>query len=309
MNLNPLTQINLFEHKEIFNQLYKLSNKDTLPNKILLSGEKGIGKSTLAFHLINLVLSENEEHPYDFENNKINPDNKSYKLILNKSSPNFYLIDVLEEKKNIDINQIRELILNLNKSSFNNKKRFVLIDNIELLNLNSINALLKILEEPNENINFILINNNKRVLPTLKSRCLYFKVFLTKDQSIRIVNQLLNDDINTFINDKLFDYYATPGKLIKLIKLSEEYDLDLAKFDLNTILTTIIKDKIYKKDKSITEIIYSLIELFFRNNISSENISLLKSYHYFLEKINNTKIYNLDEETLFMEFEDKILNG
>ena len=309
MNLNPLTQINLFEHKEVFNQLYKLSKNDTLPNKILLSGEKGIGKSTLAYHLINLVLSENEEHPYDFENNKINPDNKSYKLILNKSNPNFYLIDVLEEKKNIDINQIRELIINLNKSSFNNKKRFVLIDNIELLNLNSINALLKILEEPNENINFILINNNKRVLPTLKSRCLNFKVFLTKDQSIRIVNQLLNDDINTFINNKLFDYYATPGKLFKLIKLSEEYDLDLAKFDLNTTLTTIIKDKIYKKDKSITEIIYSFIELYFRNNISIENISLIKSYHYFLEKINNTRTYNLDEEILFMEFEDKILNG
>ncbi len=309
MNLNPLTQINLFEHKEVFNQLYKLTKNDTLPNKILLSGEKGIGKSTLAYHLINLVLSENEEHPYDFEKNKINPDNKSYKLILNKSNPNFYLIDVLEEKKNIDINQIRELIINLNKSSFNNKKRFVLIDNIELLNLNSINALLKILEEPNENINFILINNNKRVLPTLKSRCLNFKVFLTKDQSIRIVNQLLNDDINTIINNKLFDYYATPGKLLKLIKLSEEYDLDLVNFDLNTTLKTIIKDKIYKKDKSIIEIIYSFIELYFRNNISSKNINLLKSYHYFLEKINNTKTYNLDEETLFMEFEDKILNG
>ncbi len=309
MNLNPLTQINLFEHKEIFNQLYQLSKNNTLPNKILLSGEKGIGKSTLAYHLINFVLSENEEHPYDFENNKINPDNRSYKLMLNKSNPNFYLIDVLEEKKNIDINQIRELIINLNKSSFNNKKRFVLIDNIELLNLNSINALLKILEEPNENINFILINNNKRVLPTLKSRCLNFKVFLTKDQSIRIVNQLLNDDINTIINDKLFDYYATPGKLFKLIKLSQEYNLDLANIDLNTTLKTIIKDKIYKKDKSITEIIYSFIELYFRDNISSKNISLLKSYHYFLEKINNTKIYNLDEETLFMEFEDKILNG
>ena len=309
MNLNPLTQINLFEHKEVFNQLYKLSKNDTLPNKILLSGEKGIGKSTLAYHLINLVLSENEEHPYDFEKNKINPDNKSYKLILNKSNPNFYLIDVLEEKKNIDINQIRELIINLNKSSFNNKKRFVLIDNIELLNLNSINALLKILEEPNENINFILINNNKRVLPTLKSRCLNFKVFLTKDQSIRIVNQLLNDDINTIINNKLFDYYATPGKLFKLIKLSKEFDLDLVNFDLNTTLTTIIKDKIYKRDKSIIEIIYSFIELYFRNNISIENISLLNSYHYFLEKINNTKIYNLDEEILFMEFEDKILNG
>ena len=99
MNLNPLTQINLFEHKEIFSQLSKFFKNNTLPNKILLSGEKGIGKSTLAYHLINFVLSKNEEHPYDYENNIINPSNKSYKLILNKSNPNFYLIDVLEEKK------------------------------------------------------------------------------------------------------------------------------------------------------------------------------------------------------------------
>ena len=309
MKISPSTQTDLFEHKETFNQLSKFYKKDNLPNKILLSGEKGIGKSTLAYHLINFVLSENEDHAYDYEKNRINYENKSYKLIQNNSNPNFYLIDVVEGKKNIDINQIRDLIMNLNKSSFNNKKRFVLIDNLELLNINSTNALLKILEEPNTNVNFILINNNKRVPSTLKSRCLNFKVFLTKDQSISIINQLLNDDINTIINNKLFDYYVTPGKLFKLIRLSEEYDLDLVNFDLNTTLTTIIKDKIYKKDKSIIEIIYSFIELYFRNNISIENISLLKSYHYFLKKINNTKVYNLDEETLFMEFEDKILNG
>ena len=40
MNLNTSTQINLFEHKEIFNQLCKLYKNDILPNKILLSGEK-----------------------------------------------------------------------------------------------------------------------------------------------------------------------------------------------------------------------------------------------------------------------------
>ncbi len=309
MNLNPSTQTKLLEHKEIFNQLCQLYMKDNLPNKILLSGEKGIGKSTLAYHLINFVLSENEEHPYNYKNNKINYKNKSYKLIQNSSNPNFFLIDVMEEKRNIDINQIRELITNLNKSSFNKKKRFVLIDNIELLNINSINALLKILEEPNENINFILINNNKRVLKTLKSRCLNFKVFLTKNQSIKIINELLMNDLNNIVNNELFDNYVTPGKLFKIIKLSDEYNLDLVNSDLNTTLKTIFKEKIYKKDKSITEIIYSFIELYFRNNISIENISLIKSYHYFLEKINNTKIYNLDEETLFMEFEDKILNG
>ena len=309
MNLNPSTQINLFGHKKIFNDLLKLYKNHKLPNKILLSGEKGIGKSTLAYHLINFVLSQDDEKKYDYENNIINSENKSFKLIQNKSNPNFNLIDVAEDKKNIDINQIRELIINLNKSSFNKKKRFVLIDNIELLNINSINALLKILEEPNENIIFTLIHNNKRVLSTLKSRCLNFKVFLTKDQSIRIINQILNDDIYNLINDELIDNYVTPGKLYKLIKLSEEYSLNFASLNLNETLKTIFRDKIYKKDKSIIEMTYSFIELYFRNNISIKNINLLQSYHYFLEKINNTRIYNLDEETLFMEFEDKVLNG
>tara|TARA_B110000003_G_scaffold267763_1_gene296406 strand:- start:613 stop:1542 length:930 start_codon:yes stop_codon:yes gene_type:complete len=309
MNLDSSSQKVLLEHRQIFETLIKLYKKNCFPNKILLSGEKGIGKSTLAYHLINFVLSENEEHGYDYQNCKINPNNKSYKLIQNKSNPNFYLIDVVDDKNSIDINQIRELIINLNKSSFNNIPRFVLIDNIELFNINSINAFLKILEEPNKNINFILINNNRRVLPTLKSRCLNFKVFLTKDQSISIVNQLLKDDINNIINNKLLDNYITPGKSIYLIKLFENYNLDLVNFDLNATLKTLIRDKIYKKDKSIIQIIYSFIELYFRNNISIENINLLKSYHYFLKKINNTKIYNLDEEILFMEFEDKILNG
>ena len=48
---------------------------------------------------------------------------------------------LIQIKKKIDIDQIRNLINNLNKSSLNSKPRFVLIDNIEYLNLNSINAL------------------------------------------------------------------------------------------------------------------------------------------------------------------------
>ena len=309
MNLNSSTQQNLYEHNKIFNHLSNLYLNNKLPNKILLSGEKGIGKATLGYHLINFVLSEDEEHSYNIKNNKINLENKSFKLIQNKSNPNFNLVDVAEDKKNIDINQIRELIVNLNKSSFNNKKRFVLIDNIELLNLNSINALLKVLEEPNENINFILINNNKRVLPTLKSRCLNFKIFLTNDQSVKIINKLINDDVYNLINFDLVNYFTTPGKLYELLKLAESHDLDLKTYNLDTFLKNLISSKTYKKNKPITQIIYSFIEVYFRNNISTKNIKFFNLYNYFLKKINDTKIYNLDEETLFMEFEDKVLNG
>ncbi|MDC3125569.1 AAA family ATPase, partial [Candidatus Pelagibacter sp.] len=205
MNLDPTIQLNLFEHSSLLNHFSKLYKINKLPNKILLSGEKGVGKCTFAYHLINLILSENEDLPYDINNNLINNENRSFKLIQNKSCPNFNLIDITENRKNINIDQIRDLIINLNKSSFNNKPRFVLIDNIELLNKNSVNALLKILEEPNKRIVFILINNNKKILPTLKSRCLNFKMSLTHKQSIKITNNILKTNINELLHEQLYD--------------------------------------------------------------------------------------------------------
>ena len=309
MNLEPSSQLNLFSHKEEFQKLINLYKNNNLPNKILFSGEKGIGKCTLAYHLINYILSSNEDFSYDLDSLKIIPDNKSFKLVQNKSNPNFILVDIQEEKKNIDISQIRNLILTLNKSSFNTKPRFVLIDNIELLNINAVNALLKILEEPNDNINFILINNNKRILPTLKSRCLNFKIQLTSKQSTEITNKILNNNYNEFLNEDLVNNYSTPGEILNLIDFANKNDIDLIETNLKDFIKKIIMEKLYKKNNSVKNLIYSLMEFYFRKNVSFTNIKLINSYNYFLKKIENTKTFNLDEETLFMEFEDSILNG
>ena len=97
--MESLLQQSLFEHNQIFDTFKNLYLNKKFPNKIILSGEKGIGKCTLAYHLINYILSSNEDYSYDTKNYKINSENKSFKLIKNKSSPNFYLIDVEEGKK------------------------------------------------------------------------------------------------------------------------------------------------------------------------------------------------------------------
>lgn len=309
MNLEPSNQINLYSLENYLIELSKLFVNNKLPNKILFSGQKGIGKSTLSYHLINYILSNDEEFGYDLNSFKINPKNKSFKLMLNKSHPNFILIDVNNEKKNIDINQIRNLILSLNKSSFNNKPRFVLIDNIELLNVNAVNALLKVVEEPNYNINFILINNNKKILPTLKSRCLNFKIQLTSEESKSVINKILNLDHSNLINKDLINNYNTPGEILRLINFANYNNINLNDFSLDQLIKKIIFEKNYKKDNFIKQLIYSLIEVYFRKNISLTNIKLLNTYNYFLKKINETKLFNLDEETLFMEFEEKVLRG
>jgi DNA polymerase-3 subunit delta' len=309
MKYHSSNQLNLFGHDSLFLELVGLYTNGNFPNKILLSGEKGIGKCTLAYHITNFILSSDEEFKYETNNLKINPDNKSFKLIQNKSNPNFILIDVIEDKKSIDINQIRNLILNLNKSSFNSKPKIILIDNIELLNLNSVNALLKVLEEPNQNVHFILINNNKNILSTLRSRCLNFKVQLSAKLSIEITNKILQTDCSNFLNNELINNYSTPGGLLKLIDFASRNNIDLVKNNLNDFIKNIILDKLYKKDTFIKDFLYSLIEIYFRNNITIENIKLITLHKYFLQKMHNTRIYNLDEESLFMEFEDSVLNG
>ena len=305
MNLNPLNQTNLYGLENNLTELIKLYKKNKLPNKILLTGQKGIGKSTLAYHLINFILSENEDFSYDLESFVINENNKSFKLIKNSTSQNFFLVDINDDKKNIDINQIRTLIDILNKSSFNTKPRFVLIDNIEFLNTNSINALLKIIEEPNNNIFFILINNNKKILSTLTSRCLNFRLSLSNDKTFKILKSMLDTDIDNLINKDLLNYYFTPGKIYNLIKFSNDYNINLKDLDLKKFLFLLIDQSLYRKNLFIKNILYDFIEIFLIKNVS--NYSNL--FDYFIHKIKNVKHFSLDDESLFIEFKYKLLNG
>ena len=307
--ITPVNQIKLFGLDKYFNEMINLFNNNKLPNKILFSGQKGIGKSTLAYHFVNYVLSKNEQHSYDYKNFTISEENQSFKTVLNKSNPNFILIDVEIEKKFIDIEQIRNLIINLNKSSFNKKPRFILIDNIEFLNLNSINALLKVLEEPSNNIHFILINNNKKILPTLISRCLNFKVSLSNKENFEIGSKLLNGNLNEFINEDLINYYITPGNIYNLSIFGRENDYDLINTNLKMFLEMVIEKKHYKKNNIIRFMIFDFIEFYFNKINSSLSSNINDKYSYFLKIISDTKRVNLEEDSLFSEFKESRLNG
>ena len=260
-----------------------------MPNKILLSGKKGLGKSTLAHHIINYILSADEDNKYNQNKLTINENNKSYKLINNNSHPNFYLIDLLIEKKNIDIGQIREMICYTNKSSFNDKPRFILIDNIENLNKNSVNALLKIIEEPNDNIFFILIHNNEQtILPTLKSRCLIFNINLSFNEVLKITNLLLDSDIFKLLNpEDLISYYNTPGEFIRLIDFANNKKINLKETTLLNLLSLLIDNVYYKKNKYVKDLIINLIELYFlkKYKTSKAKNSILYLYQIFLIKL------------------------
>ena len=246
--MTPSKQTKLYGLNKYFKELKNLYDNEKIPNKILLSGKKENGKSTLSYHFINYVLSKKEDNKYNFDDLMINEENKSFNLLNNKCHPNFYLIDLFDDKKNIEINHIREMITWTRKSNCNDTPRFVLIDNIEKLNPNSTNALLKIIEEPNFNIFFILIHNNKKkILSTLNSRCLNFKINLSFNQTIDITNKLLNADLFSLMNNELINFYNSPGDFINILDFANEKKIDLKDYTLTSFIDLLIDSSYYKK--------------------------------------------------------------
>ena len=306
--LKPINQTKLYGLNKFLDKFIRLYNDKEFPNKILLSGQRGVGKSTLAYHFINYLLSKGQKYQYDLDNFEINVENQSYKTILNGSNPNFYNIDINSEKKFIDINQIRELISKLNKSSFNNNPRFVLIDNIEFLNKNSINALLKTLEEPSLDIYFILIHSNKKILSTLLSRCINYKIYLSNKENFNIANKLLNGSLDKIINKDLLNYYSSAGDIYKIAKFAEQNNYDFSNKTLKDLLKIMIKENFYKKNNSVKSLIYDFIELHLSKVNQSIYSPINDKYNYFLKRISDTKRFNLDEDSLFIEFEEELLN-
>ena len=310
MNLDPKNQLKLLGFNDLFNHFVKLLECKKFPNKIMISGPKGIGKSTFAYHIINYIFSKNEKYSYDINDHKIHSENKSFNLIKKLSHPNFYLIDLLDGKKIIEISQVREAISYSQKSSFNDNYRIVLIDNIEYLNLHSANALLKIIEEPNEKLFFILIHNsNKKIIKTIKSRCIIFKKNFTYDENLSIANDLANVNFKNFFNESIINHYLTIGDFLYLYNFSNNNKLDIGKLSLKDLLLYLINFKIYKNNFKLLNLIFKLIESYFYYSfLNNKNLDIYKLYEYFIKKIDYTNKFNLDIESLFLEFKNKVTN-
>ena len=299
----------LIGHHETFHELIHLFKKNILPNKILLSGQNGIGKNLLAEHFINYIYSNNEDHKYNLYNFEINNLNRTNILYKNNSHPNVFKILKKKDKKNIEISQIREMLQFQNKSSFDNNLRTIVINDTQYLNLNSSNALLKSIEEPNDNLLFILINNNEINLhETIKSRCIEFKLILNNEQKKMIVNNYFNNDIVDTLPPDLINFYYSPSFIISLINFMNDVEFDYKDSTIEDLILFIIKNKYYSNNSFIFDNLNIFIELFFYKNIKlTKKVSHIVREYFYLKLYKIIK-YNLDLETFFIEFEDKLLS-
>ena len=88
-----------------------------------------------------------------------------------KLSPDFFLLD-----GTVRIDDVREIRREVGKTTYSSANRVVIIKNAHLLNDFSINAMLKMLEEPPEGTYFFLSGIEQRILPTIRSRCMIVRL-------------------------------------------------------------------------------------------------------------------------------------
>jgi len=302
--LPPKNQLELFGYENYFNSFVKLYKKNKLPNTMLLSGPKGSGKATFAYHFINYILSDKKINKYSIENMTINPQSLSYKSLLNNTNPNFSLLENDTVGENIKIDKVRDMLNFLNKSTYSSDIKIILIDNAEYLNIHSSNALLKVLEESNNRTFFFIIHNShSKILPTIRSRCIEFKFFFTISEKEKILKNIIKsyDDVFDLKNIDSSFYFDTPGNILRYLLIFKDSDLSLANDKLECILYIIDKFK-NKSDTNLLTTISLFVELFYKDlsirNSKNFNIHSINKYKL-LKQINDAKKFNLNKNNLF----------
>ena len=305
-NINPRYSIQLYGLDLEFDNLSNLLLNQKLPKVILLTGEKGIGKFTLINHLI---ISYYDKENYNLSEKKILKKNKFFENLSKDLISNVIFLKS-NDFKNINIEAVRELKNKLQKKPLYNDKRFVILDNVETFNTNSVNALLKIIEEPNENDYFFLINNKTRpLIDTLKSRCLEFKIILNYNQRSQIINLLM--DIHN--QDQIIDQdkiIISPGNFLKINITLRENNINIKENIFKTFKTIL---DLYKKSKNLffKDLLLFYSEYYLKIRKDSQNLTKIKfteDRKFLLNNINDFFVYNLSQGSLLKSIENRFSN-
>lgn len=199
----PEEQSELFGHEAAEQLFLQAIRNNTIDGSWLICGPKGVGKATLTFRLARFLLSEEKNDGGLFGENPsslaISETDAVFKAVAQRSSPALKVIEcalkpdelkarqkllengefldpaVEKERKRfseIRIDDIREAESFMHLTTGAGKKRVLIIDVADDMNVHAANALLKSLEEPPpETVLLLLSHAPGKLLPTIRSRC------------------------------------------------------------------------------------------------------------------------------------------
>ena len=305
-NYDPDKSLALFGLHDRLTQFIKLYDTNKLPRVSMLTGKRGIGKYTLINHFLYYVFDNKN---YDSKNFKLNENTNFFQQKILNIFPNIIYLEG-NTFNNIKIDDIRNLKVRISKTSILDKERFIILDNIELFNINSVNALLKIIEEPLSKDFFFLINNKaKPLINTLSSRSFDFKISLNNENRIKVITSL----IKLYKINPLIDYKSlniTPGDFLLYNDICKNLEISIEDnflYNLENILTK------FKKTKNIQLInfLFFITDYYFFN-LQKKNCQkieqIVENKSFVKNNINNFINLNLNQNTLLNVINNRLLN-
>ena len=153
-------------HDAQWARLRSPEGRGRVPHALLLRGPAGVGKRRFAQRLARALLC-----PSPIEDEACG-ECRSCHLAAGGLHPDLHVIETLEDRKVILIDQIRDLLGRVVLSASGGGRRAVVIAPAEAMTRAAANTLLKTLEEPPGDTVFLLVSDRSGLLPaTIRSRC------------------------------------------------------------------------------------------------------------------------------------------
>jgi len=304
-------------HEPIIEFMQKSILNNKLSHAYLFIGPEHVGKSLIAGYFIGSLQCENQQKKFK---NVPCYQCSACDQLQKRIHPDVYFIDKNKDKKNISIEQIRELEHKLSMRSFLTAYKIAVINDADEMTIDAANSLLKTLEEPTPKTIIILLATKINLIPlTIISRCQIIKFNLVSKKKIFDHLIIINNNKKE-AQDLASLSQGRPGLAITYVQdksLIEEYE-DKIKTLLEIIGSNIKQkfnkiDKIIPKNNTFSEINESLIStmdiwsLLFRdllliksqntNNITNffiKNKLILLAKRYKTHQLNNL-LFNLEE--------------
>ncbi|WP_223668837.1 DNA polymerase III subunit delta' C-terminal domain-containing protein [Kangiella shandongensis] len=207
--------------------------QDQLPHSILVLGEDGVGRDDFCQFVAQWMLCNAPDKGQGYCGQC-----KSCQLFEAGTHPDYHLLQIEEGKTQIAISQVRELIEHMQESAHQAGWKLANITDIHALNASSFNALLKTLEEPQENTLLLLQAEQLQGVPaTIKSRAQILKVGVTNTSMTREWLKQRHDFFDEEMETALQLFPTAPYKVEAFVENGEAFKSGEFIFDYADVIT------------------------------------------------------------------------